>query len=222
MRCPASGASPGRRASASRRPSRSWASPRTRGAGPGHVADDGHRLVRPVLRGRVLARHAAVRPADLRCRPRGGLRHPDGDRGRRPARGAADPELGDGGRRRPAERRARGPAAAGAAEDAAAGVDGRPAAEPGGLRRLRPGLRGVRPDPRRPPRRARAPRDHPDHPARARLRARRRVRVAVPGRGAAAGRQLRHPGPLLLRRDAAARRQPAAQRDPRRTARSRR
>ena len=44
-------------------------------------------------------------------------------------------------------------------------VDGRPAAYPGGLRRLRPGLRGVRPHPRRPPRRSRPPRDHSDHPA---------------------------------------------------------
>ena len=38
----------------------------------------------------------------------------------------------------------------------------------------------------------------------------------------AAGGQLRHPGPLVLRRDAAARHQPAAQRDPRRAARRRR
>ena len=104
------------------------------------------------------------------------------------------------------------------AEDAPAGRHGRPAARPGRVRRLRPRLPRVGPDPRRPPGRARPPGDHPDHAARRRLRTRRRLRVAVQGRRARAGGELRHPGQVLLRGDHAARHQPAAQRDSRREA----
>ena len=84
------------------------------------------------------------------------------------------------------------------------GRAGRPAEGHRGPRRVRPRLRRVRPHPRRPPLRPRPPRDHRRLAAAARLRARRRLRLAVPGCGPRARSPLRTADAHVLRRVEAA------------------